>query len=256
MADTTAYEQVQAARSTDKISIEALIDGLTEDFFACHGDRQRADDPAVIAGLATIAERPVTIIGIQKGQTLAENQARHFGCATPSGYRKALRLMQQAEALRQPVVTLINTPGAYPGVDAEYQGQGRAIADCLLAGIQLKVPFLSLIVGEGGSGGALALACGDQVWMLAKSTYSVLSPEGYATILWKQSQRAAEAAEKMRLTPTELLADGVIDRIIPEVVTAADCQPLKAAIDETLTALAAKPVTELVAQRQARYRQF
>ncbi|EIW13957.1 acetyl-CoA carboxylase [Lactiplantibacillus plantarum EGD-AQ4] len=256
MTEATAYEQVQAARAADKISVQTLIDGLTEDFFALHGDRQRADDPAVIAGLATIAERPVTIIGIQKGQTLAENQARHFGCATPSGYRKALRLMQQAEALRQPVVTLINTPGAYPGVDAEYQGQGRAIADCLLAGMQLQVPFLSLIVGEGGSGGALALACGDQVWMLSKSTYSVLSPEGYATILWKQSQRAAEAAEQMRLTPTELLADGVIDRIIPEVTTAADCQSLKAAIDETLTALAAKPVTELVAQRQARYRQF
>ncbi|ALO04112.1 acetyl-CoA carboxylase carboxyl transferase subunit alpha [Lactiplantibacillus paraplantarum] len=256
MSKTTAYEQVQAARAVNKISIQMLIDGLTEDFFDCHGDRQRADDPAVIAGLATIADRPVTIIGIQKGQTLAENQARHFGCATPSGYRKALRLMQQAEQLRQPVVTLINTPGAYPGVDAEYQGQGRAIADCLLAGLQLKVPFLSLIVGEGGSGGALALACGDQVWMLANSTYSVLSPEGYATILWKQSQRAAEAAEKMRLTPTELLADGVIDRIIPEVATAADCQPLKAAIDEALTALTAKPVTELVAQRQARYRQF
>lgn len=256
MTEATAYEQVQAARAADKISVQTLIDGLTEDFFALHGDRQRADDPAVVAGLATIAERPVTIIGIQKGQTLAENQARHFGCATPSGYRKALRLMQQAEALRQPVVTLINTPGAYPGVDAEYQGQGRAIADCLLAGMQLKVPFLSFIVGEGGSGGALALACGDQVWMLSKSTYSVLSPEGYATILWKQSQRAAEAAEQMRLTPTELLADGVIDRIIPEVTTAADCRPLKAAIDETLTALVAKPVTELVAQRQARYRQF
>ncbi|MCG0633560.1 acetyl-CoA carboxylase, carboxyl transferase subunit alpha [Lactiplantibacillus plantarum] len=256
MSKVTAYEQVQAARDASKISIQTLIDGLTEDFFYCHGDRQRADDPAVIAGLATIAQRPVTIIGIQKGQNLAENQARHFGCATPSGYRKALRLMRQAEQLRQPVVTLINTPGAYPGVDAEYEGQGRAIADCLLAGLQLRVPFLSLIVGEGGSGGALALACGDQVWMLANSTYSVLSPEGYATILWKESQRAAEAAEKMRLTPTELLADGIIDRIIPEVATAADCQPLKTAIDETLTALTAKSVTELVTQRQARYRQF
>ncbi|WP_047999624.1 acetyl-CoA carboxylase carboxyltransferase subunit alpha [Lactiplantibacillus herbarum] len=256
MNKATAYQQVQAARSANKISIQELIDGLTEDFFELHGDRQRDDDPAVIAGLATIESRPITIVGIQKGQDIAANQARHFGCATPSGYRKALRVMRQAEQLHQPVLALINTPGAYPGVEAEYQGQGRAIADCLLAGQKLKVPFLSIIVGEGGSGGALALACGDQVWMFANSTYSVLSPEGYATILWKDSQRAAEAAEQMRLTPKELLADGMIERIVPEVTTAADCGELKGAVAATLKMLAAQPVATLIKARQARYRKF
>jgi len=256
MNKATAYQQVQAARSADKISVRELIDGLTEDFFELHGDRQRGDDEAVITGLATIDNQPTTIIGIQKGRTITENQIRHFGCATPSGYRKALRVMRQAEQLRQPVLALINTPGAYPGVDAEYQGQGRAIADCLLAGVQLKVPFLSIIIGEGGSGGALALACGDQVWMFADSTYSVLSPEGYATILWKDSQRAAEAAEHMRLTPSDLLADGIIEKIVPEVTTATDCRDLKRAVAATLKTLAAQPVATLVKVRQDRYRQF
>ena len=252
----SAYDQVLAARATDKISIQRLIAGLTTDFFELHGDRQAGDDEAVITGVAMLAGQTVMTIGIQKGTSTMENQARHFGCATPAGYRKARRVMRLAEQLGYPVLALINTPGAYPGVDAEYAGQGRAIADCLLTGLQLKVPFISVIVGEGGSGGALALACGDQVWLFEHSTFSILSPEGYATILWKHANKAPQAAAKMRLTPAELLADGMVERIVPEVKTAADCNKLQQALSQAFQGLAAKPVTELVAERQARYRQF
>ncbi|WP_318766273.1 carboxyltransferase subunit alpha [Lactiplantibacillus carotarum] len=256
MLKTSAYQQVLAARATTKVSIQTLINGLTLDFFELHGDRQAGDDPAVVTGLATLKGLPIMVIGIQKGSTPTDNRDRHFGCATPVGYRKALRAMRLAERLHRPIVALINTPGAYPGVDAEYQGQGRAIADCLAAGLTLKTPFVSVIVGEGGSGGALALACGDRVWMFEQATYSVLSPEGYATILWKNAQRAPEAATKMRLTPAELLADGVVDAVVPEVKSRQACQALADRLVTTFKDLQRLPLKTLVARRQARYQQF
>jgi acetyl-CoA carboxylase carboxyl transferase subunit alpha len=252
----TAFEAVQAARSDQKITTRALINGVVDHFFECHGDRNASDDAAVIGGIGELNGQPVTVIGIQKGQTLAQNQQCHFGCPEPEGYRKAQRLMQQADKFGRPVVTLINTPGAFPDVHAEHHGQGEAIAQCLLTGAQIKVPYLSIIVGEGGSGGALALAGGDEVWMFEDSIYSVLSPEGYASILWKDAHRVAEAAEQMRLTAQDLYEDGIIDRVVDEVNDVAKLQQLRQQIAEKITTLSALPAAERLAQRHARFRKF
>lgn len=189
----TAYETVTAARSKDKVATADLINNIFSNFTEFHGDRQLSDDPAVIGGIALLNGTPVTVIGTQKGKNTAENIERHFGTVEPEGYRKAVRLMQQAEKFKRPVITFVNTPGAYPGMDAEYHGQGSAIANSLIVGMELRVPYISIIVGEGGSGGALALATGDTVWMMENSIYSVLSPEGYASIVWKDSKRVIEA---------------------------------------------------------------
>lgn len=251
-----AYDRVLAARSADKISIQDLVAGITDDFMELHGDRAYSDDPAVYAGIGTIAGQPVTITSIQKGNDTDENIERHFGSAEPSGYRKALRLMKQAEKFNRPIINLINTPGAYPGMDAEYKGQGYMIAQSIMQGLKLKVPYISVIVGEGGSGGALALAVGDTVWALEDSIYSVLSPEGYATILWKDSSKAAEAAEQMQLTPKELLDNEIIDKIIPEVKDAKSMQNFKEALIEKINELNKLPKEELLAQRHERYRKF
>ena len=251
-----AYDRVLAARSADKISIQDLVAGITDDFMELHGDRAYSDDPAVYAGIGTIAGQPVTITSIQKGNDTDENIERHFGSAEPSGYRKALRLMKQAEKFNRPIINLINTPGAYPGMDAEYKGQGYMIAQSIMQGLKLKVPYISVIIGEGGSGGALALAVGDTVWALEDSIYSVLSPEGYATILWKDSSKAAEAAEQMQLTPKELLDNEIIDKIIPEVKDAKSMQNFKEALIEKINELNKLPKEELLAQRHERYRKF
>ncbi|KPN79258.1 Acetyl-coenzyme A carboxylase carboxyl transferase subunit alpha [Apilactobacillus kunkeei] len=251
-----AYDRVLAARSADKISIQDLVAGITDEFMELHGDRAYSDDPAVYAGIGTIAGQPVTITSIQKGKDTDENIERHFGSAEPSGYRKALRLMKQAEKFNRPIINLINTPGAYPGMDAEYKGQGYMIAQSIMQGLKLKVPYISVIVGEGGSGGALALAVGDTVWALEDSIYSVLSPEGYATILWKDSSKAAEAAEQMQLTPKELLDNEIIDKIIPEVKDANSMQNFKEALIEKINELNKLPKEELLAQRHERYRKF
>ncbi|CAI2700382.1 Acetyl-coenzyme A carboxylase carboxyl transferase subunit alpha [Apilactobacillus kunkeei] len=251
-----AYDRVLAARSADKISIQDLVAGITDDFMELHGDRAYSDDPAVYAGIGTIAGQSVTITSIQKGNDTDENIEKHFGSAEPSGYRKALRLMKQAEKFNRPIINLINTPGAYPGMDAEYKGQGYMIAQSIMQGLKLKVPYISVIVGEGGSGGALALAVGDTVWALEDSIYSVLSPEGYATILWKDSSKAAEAAEQMQLTPKELLDNEIIDKIIPEVRDAKSMQNFKEALIEKINELNKLPKEELLAQRHERYRKF
>lgn len=251
-----AYDRVLAARSADKISIQDLVAGITDDFMELHGDRAYGDDSAVYAGIGTIDGQPVTITSIQKGNGTDENIERHFGSAEPSGYRKSLRLMKQAEKFNRPIINLINTPGAYPGMDAEYKGQGYMIAQSIMQGLKLKVPYISVIVGEGGSGGALALAVGDTVWALEDSIYSVLSPEGYATILWKDSSKAAEAAEQMQLTPKELLDNEIIDKIIPEVKDANSMQNFKEALIEKINELNKLPKEELLAQRHERYRKF
>lgn len=193
----TASEIVAAARGLKKVTANELIDGIFDDFFELHGDRKYSDDEAIIGGIALFNGIPVTVIATDKGGTPEERIAKHFGCPEPSGYRKSLRLMKQAEKFNRPIVTFVNTSGAYPGRSAEENGQGEAIARNLLEMSDLKVPIISFIYGEGGSGGALALACGDQVWMLEDSMYSILSPEGFASILWKDSKRADEAAEVM-----------------------------------------------------------
>ncbi len=188
--------------------------GIFDDFIELHGDRNFRDDGAVIGGIGRLNGQAVTVVGIQKGKNLQDNLNRNFGQPHPEGYRKALRLMKQAEKFGRPVVTFINTAGAYPGVGAEERGQGEAIARNLMEMSDLKVPIIAIIIGEGGSGGALALAVADKVWMLENTIYSILSPEGFATILWKDGSRSEEAAELMKITSGELLNMGIVDKVI------------------------------------------
>lgn len=252
----TAYETVTAARSKDKVATADLINNIFSNFTEFHGDRQLSDDPAVIGGIALLNGTPVTVIGTQKGKNTAENIERHFGTVEPEGYRKAVRLMQQAEKFKRPVITFVNTPGAYPGMDAEYHGQGSAIANSLIVGMELRVPYISIIVGEGGSGGALALATGDSVWMMKNSIYSVLSPEGYASIVWKDSKRVIEASEALKLTPEHLLEDGIIDKIVPEVVDQTSTQNLKQMLVTEVNRLSQFSADELVQRRHERFSKF
>lgn len=252
----TAYETVTAARSKDKVATADLINNIFSNFTEFHGDRQLSDDPAVIGGIALLNGTPVTVIGTQKGKNTAENIERHFGTVEPEGYRKAVRLMQQAEKFKRPVITFVNTPGAYPGMDAEYHGQGSAIANSLIVGMELHVPYISIIVGEGGSGGALALATGDTVWMMENSIYSVLSPEGYASIVWKDSKRVIEASEALKLTPEHLLEDGIIDKIVPEVVDQTSTQNLKQMLVTEVNRLSQFSADELVQRRHERFSKF
>lgn len=213
--ELTAAQTVKAARE-DRYTARQLIDGIVTDFFELHGDRQSYDDPAIIGGIGMLNETPVTIIAIDKGLEFADKVQKHNGSPLPSGYRKAQRLMAQAAKFNRPVITLINTPGAYPGKEAEEMGQGQAIAESILQSMQLPVPIIAIVYGEGGSGGALALASANEVWMFEHATYSVLSPEGFAAILWKDASRSDEAAELLGLTPKDLLANGVIEKIIPD----------------------------------------
>jgi acetyl-CoA carboxylase carboxyl transferase subunit alpha len=252
----TAYETVTAARSKDKVATADLINNIFSNFTEFHGDRQLSDDPAIIGGIALLNGTPVTVIGTQKGKNTAENIERHFGTVEPEGYRKAVRLMQQAEKFKRPVITFVNTPGAYPGMDAEYHGQGSAIANSLMVGMELRVPYISVIVGEGGSGGALALATGDTVWMMENSIYSVLSPEGYASIVWKDSKRVIEASEALKLTPELLLEDGIIDKIVPEVVDQTSTQNLKQMLVTEVDRLSQLSADELVQRRHERFSKF
>ncbi len=253
----TAAEVVQAARSADKISTKTLINGLFNDFVELHGDRNGGDDPAIIGGIARLGNRPVTVIATQKGETVEEKIATHYGDPEPEGYRKALRLMRQAAKFNRPIITLINTAGAYPGADAEAHGQGEAIAALLQASYDLPVPFIATIFGEGGSGGALALACADEVWMFENSIYSVLSPEGFASILWKDSARAGEAAGLMKLTPNDLLDMKIIDTIIPEPTNQDRLlKNLKKKLLLKLADLSQLSGEELIQKRLARFREF
>ncbi|GHP14719.1 acetyl-CoA carboxylase carboxyl transferase subunit alpha [Lentilactobacillus fungorum] len=256
MTNKTAYQRVVGARSKDKISTAELIHGLTTDFFECHGDRLEADDHALIGGIGLLNDQPITVVGIQKGNDTDENIDRHFGSPTPQGYRKALRLMKQAEKFGRPILALINTPGAWPDVDSEYHGQGSAVAQCIIQGMQLKVPYISIIVGEGGSGGALALACGDRVFMFEDSIYSILSPEGYASIMWKDSAKVQQAAEELGLTPESLLKDGIINKIIHEYKPGEELSNLRDFLAAEFAELGKLPVDQLIEQRQRRFRNF
>lgn len=212
----SAWEKVQIARSGKRPSALDYIGYLTKDFYELHGDRAYRDDGAIVGGIAFFGKQPVTVIGQQKGATTKENIVRNFGMPYPEGYRKALRLMKQAEKFHRPVLCLVDTPGAYCGIGAEERGQGEAIAKNLFEMADLKVPVLSIVIGEGGSGGALALAAGNEVWMLENSVYSILSPEGFASILWKDASKAEKAAQVMKLTAQDLKELGIIEQILPE----------------------------------------
>ena len=254
----TPAQVVAAARSQAKITTPELIEHLFDDFFELHGDRQGSDDPAIVGGLARFCGRPVTVVATDKGKTPKQRVAKHFGSPEPAGYRKLLRLAKQAEKFGRPVVTFVNTAGAYPGRSAEEQGQGEALARCLLELGQLEVPLITFIFGEGGSGGALAMACGDRVYMLEDSMYSVLSPEGFASILWKDSQRADGVAEVMQLTPEALLEHGAIEGVIAEDENdhLATVAAIKAVLKRDLELLVKKDPTELLAERYERFRKF
>ena len=212
----SAWDRVQTARAADRLTALDYINEIFSDFEEFHGDRHVDDDGATVGGLAYLDGCPVTVIGQQKGRTTKENISRNFGMPSPEGYRKALRLMKQAEKFRRPVINFIDTPGAFPGLEAEEHGQGEAIAKNLYEMSSLKVPVLSIVIGEGGSGGALALAVANEVWMMENATYTILSPEGFASILWKDGKRAEEAAGLMKVTAKELYDLGIIDQVIPE----------------------------------------
>ena len=207
---------VRKAREQTRLTALDFATGIFDDFIELHGDRSFRDDGAIIGGIGWLGDQAVTVVGIQKGKSLQDNLNRNFGQPHPEGYRKALRLMKQAEKFGRPIITFINTAGAYPGVGAEERGQGEAIARNLFEMSDLKVPIIAIIIGEGGSGGALALAVADRVWMLENSIYAVLSPEGFSSILWKDGTRAMEAAELMKITSHELLEMEVVDKVISE----------------------------------------
>ena len=214
--ELSAWERVQISRMKDRPVGSDYIQTLFTDFMEFHGDRYFADDKAIIGGIARFHGRPVTVIAQAKGTSTKENIERNFGMPSPDGYRKALRLMKQAEKFNRPIISFVNTPGAFCGVEAEERGQGEAIARNLLEMSALKVPVLCILIGEGGSGGALATAVGNEVWMMENATYSILSPEGFASILWKDADRAREASEVMNITSEDLKRLGVIERIVPE----------------------------------------
>jgi acetyl-CoA carboxylase carboxyl transferase subunit alpha len=248
---TTAYEKVAAARAKGRFTSLDLIEGVFDGFVEMHGDRRFADDNAIVAGIAYLSGMPVTVVGIEKGHSVKERSMRNFGSAHPEGYRKALRQMKLAEKFGRPVICFVDTSGAYCGIGAEERGQGQAIAENIMEMMMLKTPIISVIVGEGGSGGALALAVADEVWMLENSVYSVISPEGCAGILWRDSAKAKEASEYLKLTARDLLELGIIERIVPENVA------LAASLRAQLTAAALKykalPSDELT---EGRYRRF
>lgn len=256
MSDVTRI--LKEARDQGRLTALDFAQGIFDDFIELHGDRNFRDDGAVIGGIGLLNGQAVTVVGIQKGKNLQDNLSRNFGQPHPEGYRKALRLMKQAEKFGRPVVTFINTAGAYPGVGAEERGQGEAIARNLMEMSDLKVPIIAIIIGEGGSGGALALAVADKVWMLENTIYSILSPEGFATILWKDGSRAEEAAELMKITSSELLNMGIIDKIIPErgYFTSEILEAVKTAIVDELKELSQLSTEDLLEARYQRFRKY
>jgi acetyl-CoA carboxylase carboxyl transferase subunit alpha len=256
----TRWQKVQVARHAERPYTLDYIQQLMGDWVELHGDRAYSDDAAIVAGFATFAGRSVAVIGHEKGRDTRERIHRNFGQPRPEGYRKALRVMKLAERFKRPVLTFVDTAGAYPGIDAEERGQAEAIARNLLEMAHLQVPIVVTITGEGGSGGALALGVGDRVFVLEYGTYSVISPEGCAAILWKDQERKAEAAEAMRLTAPDLLAMGVVDGVIPEPLGGAHtdpeatCRQVGETIAQALSELERLPVNDLLARRYQRFR--
>ena len=255
----TAWERVQLARHPKRPHTIDYIENIFTDFVELHGDRKFGDDKAIIAGFAFFEGKPVAVIGHEKGKDTKEKIERNFGMPHPEGYRKAIRVMKLAEKFKRPVITFIDTPGAYPGIGAEERGQSQAIAESIMTMGSLKVPTVAVVIGEGGSGGALALGVADRVLMLENAIYSVISPEGCAAILFKSQEKAPEAAESLKITSKDLKELGIIDCIVPEPLGGAHLQPkktyrlVKRGIRKALREIIDIPVDELVEKRQAKF---
>lgn len=258
MSSTPAYEKVKIARSNKRPTTLDYIQNILTDFTELHGDRRFADDGAIVGGVARLNGKPITIIGIEKGRNTKERMQHSFGSPNPEGYRKALRLMKQAEKFHRPVLCLVDTSGAYCGIGAEERGQGLAIAENLMEMMTLKTPAISIVIGEGGSGGALALSVSDRVWMLENSIYSIISPEGCASILWKDASKAAEAAENLKLTAQDSLENKLIEKIIPEDNLGSEefYNMVKDMIIKTFDELSELSMEELLDQRYKRFRRI
>lgn len=260
--EMTAWERVQTARDSKRPVSLDYIKEIFDSFMELHGDRAFRDDGAIIGGLALLDGQPITVIGIQKGRNTKENIGRNFGMPSPEGYRKTLRLMKQAEKFQRPIITFIDTPGAFCGIEAEERGQGEAIARNLLEMAALKVPVLSIVIGEGGSGGALALGVGNEVWMLENAIYSILSPEGFASILWKDSKKAKEASEVMKITAEDLKKLGIIEQVIPEETAASKenlpvlCKDMKERMKDFLRRMEGMTGEEIAEHRYNRFRRM
>jgi acetyl-CoA carboxylase carboxyl transferase subunit alpha len=262
MKKISAWERVTIARMPERPKALDYINEIFTDFIELHGDRNFRDDKAIVGGIAKLDEIPVTVIGEQKGKKAKENIERNFGMPNPEGYRKALRLMKQAEKFKRPIITFIDTPGAYPGMGAEERGQGEAIARNMLEMSNIKVPIICIVIGEGSSGGALAIGVGDRIVMLENAIYSILSPEGFASILYKDSSKAKEAAENMKITAKDLKKFGIIDKIIEEPKDGVQddfkkvSDDLKHYIKEELKELRKYTEEELVEKRYEKFRKM
>ena len=253
----SVYDKIRISRSAGRPTASDYIRAVIRDFVEMRGDRRYADDRAVIAGIGFLKDRPVTVIGLEKGHDTAEKIERNFGSAHPDGYRKALRQMKLAEKFHRPVICFVDTSGAYCGVEAEERGQGQAIAENLAEMMTLKTPVVSILIGEGGSGGALGLAVADRVWMLENAYYSVVSPEGCASILWKDPARAAEAAECLKPTAKDLLAFGVIEKEFSERVKfPQQCVRIREELAKTFSALEKIGTEDLLAARYEKFRKI
>ena len=259
----TAWEKVQIARQTQRPKTTDYIKNIFNDFIEFHGDRNFGDDKAIIGGIALLDEIPVTVIGEQKGKSAKENMERNFGMPEPEGYRKALRLMKQAEKFKRPIITFIDTPGAYPGVGAEERGQGEAIAKNIMEMSKLKVPIICIVIGEGSSGGALAIGVGDKIVMLENAVYSILSPEGFASILYKDASKAKEAAENMKITAEDLKKLEIIEKIIEEPEEGVTektlekvCTELKKYLKQTILELQIENIEKLLEKRYEKFRKI
>lgn len=254
----TAYEIVKAARGGDRYTSMDYIAALFSDYIELHGDRRYSDDPAIVAGIGRLSELSVSFVAIEKGHGSKERQLRNFGAPHPEGYRKALRIMKEAEKFHRPILALIDTSGAYCGIGAEERGQGQAIAENLMEMMSLKTPIISIVIGEGGSGGALALGVADRVYMLGSSVYSVISPEGCASILWKDAGQAARAAESLHLTAVDAERLGIIEEPIDDSLLETDKDSFFAGLRERLAAEFAvlKEQNNLPESRYQRFRGF
>ncbi|NMB26642.1 MAG: acetyl-CoA carboxylase carboxyltransferase subunit alpha [Tissierellia bacterium] len=256
------YDRVQLARHRERPKVKDFIENIIEEPMFFHGDRLFSDDKSIIGGIGYLDDIPITFVGTNKGNTLEENVQCNFGMPKPEGYRKALRLMKQAEKFNRPIITFIDTPGAYPGVDAEERGQGEAIARNISEMGRLKVPIISVFTGEGGSGGALALSVANKIIMMENSIFSILSPEGFATILWKDGTRCKEATEVMKLMAKELYDYNIVDRVVEEDISFSlegfrdNFIRLKKVIIEELQMLMIKNSKELIIERQEKYRRI
>lgn len=258
----TAWDKVSIARLVERPTALDYINRIFDSFMELHGDRYYGDDSAIVGGIARFNGIPVTVIAQQKGNNTKENIERNFGMPNPEGYRKALRLMKQAEKFHRPVICIVDTPGAYCGLGAEERGQGEAIARNLMEMSNLKTPIISIVIGEGGSGGALAMAVADEVWMLEHAIYSILSPEGFASILFKDASRAKEAANTMKITAQELINFGIIDRIIKEPLGGAHtnvdemAENIKRNLEESINRLINEPIEAILTKRYYKFRKI